>query len=813
MSLTPVVYIDDEENNHIVPISIDRVMAPAINTMTLKLMTGKVNGTQEPFADGQLTTVPFADHRNKSVRIELTDEEENEDKVCGHIIDIDQSILGVDSENVRLSDDTFVAYGYEYFLDKNVIQNSIVHGPVTINRALPFNTTSDSGQRIGNMKTSAEGPFYFSTSIQTGNSEWTGHTVVLYLLEHFKNKYGYDFELTGDSSILSALASIKGAWSAKGKSYWSLLNEIINPKYGFCFHVEGENEDDLRIVVNTIVGTTTGSVPANSSQVTVNLASSHKFSDVNLRFIEDSSYGKIILRGGRYAFTNSFTIDQFDEVWTSDDLDDYNDSETTDDERRELKKEGIFTKFFLKPISQWGPEESPTPGKIDGVPAFPIIDTSDGSIKSTNQNIYEPTFKFLGNLAVRKDGQAIQPFAFMDDMDDEQHRMDNPSNGSGIDLYVLPDRAGIQFRPRIPHLIAGEEFDSDEAESDIEPLFDYKTLVVTLSYMSDDHLELEYIIDANNKKELILEEPSLRVSVILDGTFLPDEIVAESRLDDNGLPDLKALGELAKVWYAKQKARLSWKYKDAEIVERLGQLITTATVGDVENSVNTIISRVTYNFTYGQNRGATTNLSTEFKNIDLKSILGKNLSTAIDQVSNDVAELKQKVANIPNKPAIASGSAGGGSLVWATSPRPTYEFGAKLTEPGGDPTALNEDAVFKISTPWNTTVLAPDKMYAWWNKVGDNYYTPVETFYLKAEEDYSATEDAGITDFTCYLNQAAVHSIGTDGDFPAGIKVLRDGFEADSASSNSRTYFNGQIFPASYDPENNIIYIGHPLVG
>lgn len=656
MSITPKIYIDGAEDDHLIPISIDHVMAPAINTITVQRKTGKVNGTQEPF-DINFTTIPYVDLRGKELKVELQDDSENDDTILGVIIEDSQVINGVDSEGVRLSTDTYIAYGYEYYLNKNVIQNSIEHGPTTINRALPFNLISDSGERIGNRYDGPE-PYTFANSItEELNVEWTGRTVVLYLLEHFKNKYGYNFSLAGNAGILNALDNIKGAWTAHGKTYWQLLNEIINPKYGFCFYVDGDTTESLEIVVNTVVATVTGTVPGNSSKVTVDLASSHNLEDVNMKFMDDSYFGKIIMRGGRYVFTNTFYIDQFEESWTTEDKDDYNNSETTDKQRRELKKEGIFTKFFIKPIDEWD-------GKIDEIAAFPVIDPINETISPTeNQDIYFPTFKFLGNLAVRKDGQALQPFAFMDHVEKGNQRLDNPSEGSGIDLYILPDRAGIQFRPRIPHLIAGEEFDSENAETDIDVEYDYKTMAATLSYMSDDFMEVPYVIDANIKTEKIIEEPSLKISVVLNGTFLPDEIVSATYFNENGLPQLKALGEMAKAWYGKKKHRLSFNYPDGKIAERIGQLVTTASIGSQDYDINTIISRVTYNFTYGQNRGSTTSISTEFKDIDLKNILGTNTSKSSDQATSDIAELKQKVANLPNKLAVNSPGAGAPTMV------------------------------------------------------------------------------------------------------------------------------------------------------
>jgi hypothetical protein len=160
---------------------------------------------------------------------------------------------------------------------------------------------------------------------------------------------------------------------------------------------------------------------------------------------------------------------------------------------------------------------------------------------------------------------------------------------------------------------------------------------------------------------------------------------------------------------------------------------------------------------------------------------------------------------------------GGAGLTYATSPNTTFDasftYGATASKPSstvGDFTALGATALFYLSTPWNTSVLAPDKMFGWWNKVGDEYIMPIDEFYIKPEENYPSGSGLGIDDFTIYLNKKATHSLGTEASFPTGIKAVSDGFDNVNASSNSLSWFNGRIIKASYDSENNIIYMDHP---
>jgi len=194
------------------------------------------------------------------------------------------------------------------------------------------------------------------------------------------------------------------------------------------------------------------------------------------------------------------------------------------------------------------------------------------------------------------------------------------------------------------------------------------------------------------------------------------------------------------------------------------------------------------------------------------------------QSAKDFQEMRARFRGVHGRPRKeprrrirTGGAGGGGSLVYATSPNTTFDasftYGATADEPSatvGDFTALTIDASFKLTTPWNTAVTAPDKLFGWWNKVGDNYNLAIDSFYVKPSANYSAVAGTGITTFTAYWNKVATHSLGINTAFPSGIKILLDGFDAANASTNSLNYFNGKIFPCTYDTENNIIYLDHP---
>jgi hypothetical protein len=191
-----------------------------------------------------------------------------------------------------------------------------------------------------------------------------------------------------------------------------------------------------------------------------------------------------------------------------------------------------------------------------------------------------------------------------------------------------------------------------------------------------------------------------------------------------------------------------------------------------------------------------------------------NLQSHQDLSEDDVVEVVFYADKSETEQWLARTSSGG-SLVYATSPNTTFDasftYGATVPFPGdtaANSTALGSDALFYISTPWNTRISAPDKFFTFWNKIGSDYYLPIRNFFVKPTVDYPTS--GGITTFTCYLDDSATFSLGTNTAFPSGVEVILNGFTNATASSDVREYFNGQTFPATYDSENNIVYVTHP---
>jgi hypothetical protein len=156
---------------------------------------------------------------------------------------------------------------------------------------------------------------------------------------------------------------------------------------------------------------------------------------------------------------------------------------------------------------------------------------------------------------------------------------------------------------------------------------------------------------------------------------------------------------------------------------------------------------------------------------------------------------------------------GGSSLIWLTTDNTGLSFndGAQYDFPAGTGTALTVDDTYYIATPWNTRIAAPNNYFGYFVQDGNDWYHQIEKFYVKPSANYPSGAGAGITTFTCYLNKADTSlNLGTNTAFPFGIKILLAGFDNVNAGTNSLNYFNGKVFPASYDSAANIIYLDHP---
>jgi len=154
-----------------------------------------------------------------------------------------------------------------------------------------------------------------------------------------------------------------------------------------------------------------------------------------------------------------------------------------------------------------------------------------------------------------------------------------------------------------------------------------------------------------------------------------------------------------------------------------------------------------------------------------------------------------------------------GGPVWLTTQNTglTLPNGARYDAPGGTPEALTASDIFYIATPWNTAIIAPLNFFEFFNQVGLKWYHSIIKFYVKPSMNYPAGAGVGITVFTCYKDKSDTSlNLGTNAAFPTGIKCLSKVFDSVNAGTNSKNYWNGRLFLASFDTAANIIYLDHP---
>lgn len=160
---------------------------------------------------------------------------------------------------------------------------------------------------------------------------------------------------------------------------------------------------------------------------------------------------------------------------------------------------------------------------------------------------------------------------------------------------------------------------------------------------------------------------------------------------------------------------------------------------------------------------------------------------------------------------------GGGGLDFITSDNTGLSFndGALYDRPEGTGTALSSSNEYYITTPWNTRVVAPNNFFGFCTKIGDDFYYQITKFYVRCDVNYSGTVNEGVDQFTCFLSRSTSSTnlgaqTGVSSPFPTGCEAFLDGFDNVNATTNSKNYFNGKVFPATYDSGSNKIYLEHP---
>jgi hypothetical protein len=231
----------------------------------------------------------------------------------------------------------------------------------------------------------------------------------------------------------------------------------------------------------------------------------------------------------------------------------------------------------------------------------------------------------------------LQPFAFIDVSEDETpsyrftHDLGEDASGETLKSFrmqCLSAEAGVQFSaPQgLPHTLALNHFDPEtDAVSDTEPQVDYEQLRVTVAGEWDAYCEGRYpSADATASPMSTLyinigERARLdwmaanTVWDIQDGALKKTTTGGPLR-DDRNL--CVQLAQLAYEWYGQSRAQVSMQTNRVEAPPNIGTLITTIGTGAAQETVNAVVSQVTFNLAAG-----TTNWSAGFEELDFTSLV------------------------------------------------------------------------------------------------------------------------------------------------------------------------------------------------
>jgi len=168
-----------------------------------------------------------------------------------------------------------------------------------------------------------------------------------------------------------------------------------------------------------------------------------------------------------------------------------------------------------------------------------------------------------------------------------------------------------------------------------------------------------------------------------------------------------------------------------------------------------------------------------------------------------------------------TGSSGGAERPYIQTPNNTNVFGAILTYPNGPiQTAFTEAQTFFVSTPWGTRVLIDGSAQV--NPIGYNffadvvegaYYYNIDKFYVIPSSQYPTS--GNITNYKLYLAKSSdsleLADSASPSTLPSGATVRAKGFDNTTASSSSRSYFINKPFDCSYNAQQNVFELEHPL--
>jgi hypothetical protein len=574
-------------------------------------------------------------------------------------------------ERLTYGTQLFTVVGIEWFLDREVVNFSIVNPDVRIERAIGFNCGFGTGRGLEyeDRANKQSGVNQFAANNTTAIL-WNGRTAVDYLLgkHNPKNAAGSDSPV---SYVLAASAVNYIDWfdpivQTEGKTVFAVLNEIISRNRSLVWWLElvvdgldliaEVNVQSMALSAVSLPGGNT--LPANATQVALTAIDSATDS---LTVVKDlaRSYDVVICRGARKraVFTVSYISENLVEGWRPADETDYLAALGTDprenDRYREANKfERVFQVLNIPP--DWN-GASNDGGSVPGATDYSCPKLAQGSSSIVSaEPVNMPGLRLLASLPL-KDGydytdatapvardpslvspEFRKPFAVVR-LDSTTfrylHKLSTTPEGDrderfdSYHMLIVEGTPGLQFvGGKLPHTLAKFTFDTvTDGPSDVPPEVDYREIRGTVAAEWDAWCEGMYPLTTPTNA------PVQRLCVSLGDRARHDWLADNTIIDcENGTLKLCTTGgalrddrdlcvqvaQIAYQWYGVERSEIDLTLQRLDLPVGLGNLVTSVSSGDVLQAVNAIVTQITLNFD-----SRTTSIMAGFAELDFAGLV------------------------------------------------------------------------------------------------------------------------------------------------------------------------------------------------
>lgn len=406
----------------------------------------------------------------------------------------------------------------------------------------------------------------------------------------------------------------------------------------------------------------------------------HWIGDVTIHGGSDSEYHRVVVRGSPLVVcgTVSFATGTLNRAW--DDQAETAYAAATDIDRENKQRfEGIYTDFVLndsqppfefdKWVTSTGEDgTTPTAEPAIALQKLPLVDLS-GQIQSSPTawshlfGLGRTLLRQLPLLAGCAYDDAAGPYAVYPDAPEEYVKpmvfvqmpgtpvvapslpIDAPTTmlpgvfvkadkindshvtggavGSPISISVMDSRMGFKLHTPagFQHELASGHFTGESAE---QPFFDYATLAATVAIATDAILSVEQSIQTPGDitRTLIIDCPECEAWYLMAGTIVDVQegvpvLSPAGMVLRNDSDKLLTIAALARAWYGRVRTAATVTQAYARYDVMPGAILQTVTFGGQVYQVQTLVSRVSWDFTK-----FTTTIESDFGELDFLELGG-----------------------------------------------------------------------------------------------------------------------------------------------------------------------------------------------